>query len=212
VDLRRPVAQLKLQMQMRLKRDFFERDPVLVGKELLGNVLIRKIGDQRIAGIITETESYGDANDLASHARFGVTKRNKIMYEKAGLLYVYHIYGIFYLSNIICEKEGKAGAVLLRSAEIIEGKELAMENLSKSKFVMPNQNSAVGPGIFSIAIGLEKTDNYTDIINSEEIFIEKKNGKFDIIETKRIGVDYASHCKDYNWRFYIKNNPFISKK
>jgi len=197
---------------MRLDRDFFERDPVIVGKELLGNVLVHKIGDQRIAGIITETESYGDASDLASHARFGITKRNKIMYEKAGLLYVYHIYGIFYLSNIICEKEGKAGAVLLRSAEIIEGHELAAKNLNKSKFVKADKNFAVGPGKLSLAFDIQKIHNSTDISSPGEIFIEKRGAKFDIIETRRIGIDYAAHCKEYQWRFYIKNNTNISKK
>lgn len=198
---------------MKLTQSFFSQDPTIVAEKLLGNILVHEINNQRIAGIITETESYGDDTDLASHARFGVTERNKIMFGKAGLLYVYHIYGIFYLTNIICDQKGKAGAVLIRSAQITEGENLAKENLAKSKFVKINQKLATGPGKLSLAFGIDKNNNFEEITTqNSNIYIERNIFKFDTIKTARIGVDYAKHCKDNPWRFYIKDNETISKK
>ncbi len=195
-----------------LDKKFFERDPVVVARELLGNILVHKVGNKRIAGKIVETEAYSDANDLASHASFGKTKRNEIMYGNAGVLYIYHIYGIFFLSNIVCNIKGKPAAILLRAAEIIEGYDLAIENLKQSKFVKVNERIASGPGKLSLAFGLDKTHNHCDITSYSNIFIEENREKFDIIETNRIGIDYAQHCKKYPWRFYIQDNKYISTK
>jgi DNA-3-methyladenine glycosylase len=147
----------------KLNRKFFERNPVDVAQDLLGCYFLHKTEKGIIRGKIIETEAYGDANDLASHARFGSSIRNRIMFGKAGILYVYHIYGIFYLTNIICEKEGTPGAVLIRSVEVTEGKDLAITNLESSKFVKINEQIATGPGKFSMAFGIGKKDNGKDI-------------------------------------------------
>ena len=199
----------------RLNRTFFERAPEIVAKELLGHILVRKSKEGVIKGTIIETEAYGDINDLASHARFGITPRNKIMHELPGILYVYLNYGIFNLTNIICEKTGKAGAVLLRSAEIIEGLEIASSHIKSSKHVKVNEFLATGPGKLSIAFGIDRAFNGLDIVSSDQISIEiPKNttGEFDIIEKPRIGIDYADKSKDLLWRFYIDGNQYISKK
>lgn len=196
---------------MRLERSFFERNPQTVAKELLGCFLVRKTEEGIIRGMIVETEAYGDTNDLASHARFGMTKRNQIMYQDPGLLYIYHIYGIFYLSNLICEKQGTPSAVLLRSCEIIDGKKLVMQNIVRSKFVKADEKLATGPGKLSIAFGLTKFQNSSDIVTDQEIWIESSQGGHDIIETTRVGIAYAKHCAAYAWRYYLKGNPYVSK-
>lgn len=196
----------------RLDRKFFERDPVAVAQDLLGCVLVRKTGTGKIRAKIVETEAYGDATDFASHARFGVTKRNQIMYGEAGIFYVYHIYGIFYLTNIICREKGRPSAVLIRSAEIIDGIEIARQNIDRSKFAKVNELLATGPGKFSLALDITKEQNYLDIAKSGDMFIEKGGQNFDIIEKERVGIDYAGDCKKLPWRFYIKDNKFVSKK
>lgn len=197
---------------MRLKRDFFAREVTTVAKDLLGYRFVHQTEQGRVVGKIVETEAYGDAADLASHARFGETKRSKIMFGPAGILYVYKIYGIFNLTNIICGQEGGASAVLIRSAEITEGTEIAESNLTKSRFVKSNNKPAAGPGKFSLALGVTTDDNGTDLITSNNIWLEAKSTKpFAIIETTRIGVDYAKESKEWQWRYYIADNKFVSK-
>lgn len=195
----------------KLNRSFYERSSITVAKELLGTFLIRKVDDRKIIGKIIETEAYGDANDLASHARFGQTNRNKVMFGPAGMFYVYSIYGIFNLTNVICGKEGSPGAVLIRSAEIIEGETIAINNLKGSKFVKISENLATGPGKLSIAFHITKENNLADSTLSDDLYLVEGEKQKKIVKTSRIGIDYAAHCKDYKWRFYIKDNPFVSK-
>lgn len=197
---------------MRLKKSFFERPPQTVAKELLGADFVKLTEKGEIRAKIVETEAYGDATDLASHARFGCTKRNQLMFEDPGVLYIYHIYGIFYLTNIICESAKKAGAVLIRSVEILEGKKIAIENIKKSKFAKINELLATGPGKFSIAFDLTKEENGKKIINRSDLYIEKKEENFDIIEAPRVGIEYAKESKENLWRYYILENKFVSRK
>ncbi len=215
-------------MVFRQSRLFFEQDIVTVAKELLGDYFICWTERGRIIGKIVETEAYGDTADLASHARFGNKGRSQIMFGSAGILYVYAIYGLFDLTNIICGQKGSPAAVLIRAAEIIEGKELAHENLQRHRYMkkyyadngrsfrpsVPNNKLASGPGKFSVVFGIDRNMNGTDITLCDKIFIDSPKDKpaFDIIETTRVGIDYAGISKDWSWRFYIKDNPYVSKK
>ena len=99
--------------------------------------------------------------------------------------------------------------------QIIEGQSIATERIRQNKFVKLNEKLASGPGKLSVAFGITGDFHSTDFIKSDNIYIEDRGEKIlekDIISTTRIGVDYAQHCKDYPWRFYIKDNQFISKK
>lgn len=197
---------------MALSRSFFKHDVVTVAKELLGCHFVRKTAKGNMGVKIVETEAYSDATDLASHARFGRTERNAVMFGPAGVLYVYIIYGIYNLTNIVCGQEGKAGAVLIRSAEIMEGKKIAQANIENSKFTKLNERLATGPGKFSLAFGLDRSWTGTDITTSADIYITAKMiQRFDIIESPRVGVGYAKYSACLPWRFYIKNNPYVSK-
>jgi len=198
---------------MKIDQSFFERPSEVVAKELLGSFLVHKIDGKKIVGKIVETEAYGDKNDLASHARFSSSKRNNIMAGPAGRLYIYHIYGIFYLTNIVTGKVGKSGAILLRSAEITAGYQLVKNNLARSKFVKINEKMATGPGKLSLAFDLAKEQNDLDITTSKEVYLlPKENLNHNIVAAKRIGIDYAGSSKENLWRFYLEGNDFVSKK
>ncbi|MFA5927349.1 MAG: DNA-3-methyladenine glycosylase [Patescibacteria group bacterium] len=199
---------------MKLGRDFFENASFDVARELLGCFVVHTTASGKIVGRIVETEAYGDSTDLASHARFGPTQRTKIMFGPAGHLYVYSIYGIFNLTNIICGPDGHPSAVLIRATEIIEGQEAAKTNVSNSKFAKANDKIATGPGKLSLALGIDRSHNGIDITNSDEIYILPRTAtdKFDVVSTARIGIEYSKHSKELPWRFYIRNNKFVSKK
>jgi len=100
---------------MRLKKKFFNRNTVVVARELLGKFLVRRIGNKLIRAGITETEAYCGIRDLACHASKGLTKRTKVMFGPAGFSYVYMIYGMYHCLNIVTEKEGNPSAVLIRA-------------------------------------------------------------------------------------------------
>jgi len=197
---------------MRLDREFFSRPVSDVACDLVGQYFVKETDHGRIVAKIVETEAYGDSNDLASHARFSTSNRNEIMFDKPGLLYVYQIYGIFFLANIICETKGKAGAVLIRAAEVIEGEALARANLAQSKFVANNTEMATGPGKFSLVFELSKKDNYRDLCADKVIYCLKNHEPVTVISAKRVGIEYADYCRDYLWRFYMKDNLYVSKK
>lgn len=200
---------------MKLDRDFFDRSTVMVAKELLGKFLVADSEEGRVVGKIIETEAYMGTDDLACHASKGRTKRTAGLFGEVGHLYVYLNYGIFWLTNVVAHTENDVGGILLRSAEITEGQSIISERIRQNKFVKLNEKLATGPGKLSVAFGITGDFHTTDFIKSDNIYIEDRGEKIlekDIISTTRVGVDYAQHCKDYPWRFYIKNNKFVSKK
>ena len=99
-----------------LAREFYSRDTVCVARELLGKILVRKIGKQKLSGIITETEAYKGKNDPASHAARKMTERNKVMFGQIGKTYVYFTYGNHFMLNAVAKNaKNNAGAVLILS-------------------------------------------------------------------------------------------------
>lgn len=200
---------------MRLERDFFNRETITVSKELLGKFLVTDLEEGRLVGKIIETEAYMGVLDLACHASKGKTPRTKVLFGEVGHLYVYLNYGIFWLTNVVAHTPAGTGGILLRSAEIIEGQDIAIERIKKHKFVKVNDKIATGPGKLSVAFGINGDFHNLDFIKSDKIYLEDRGEKIrpnDIISAKRVGVDYAKHCKDYLWRFYIKDSEFVSKK
>ncbi len=200
---------------MRLDRDFFNRETITVAKELLGKFLVTDLEEGRVVGKIIETEAYMGIDDLACHASKGETPRTKVLFQEVGHLYVYLNYGIFWLTNVVAHTPAGVGGILLRAAEIIEGQNVAIERIKKNKFVKVNDKIATGPGKLSVAFGINGDFHSLDFTKSDKIHIEDRGKSVferNIIAAKRVGVDYAKHCKDYPWRFYIKNNEFISKK
>ena len=191
----------------RVTPDFFKGTTEEVAKKLLGKILVRVIGGKILSGKIVETEAYLDENDLASHSAVGMTERNKVMFGEAGLAYVYFTYGMHYCFNVVTGEVGKGSAVLIRSLEPINGIDLMKKFRQKDDLhILTN-----GPAKLCQALKIDKKLNGVDLKTSSEIFIAEpdKNEKFEVVITKRIGIEKS---KDLLLRFYIKENKYVSKK
>jgi DNA-3-methyladenine glycosylase len=193
---------------MVLNKDFYRRDGRLVAKELLGKILVKKIGKNIIRGRIVETEAYLAPEDRASHAYNNrLTKRTKTMFMEGGHSYVYLIYGIYSCFNVVANLKGIPHAVLIRALEPLDGIKFMYENRrSKTDRELLN-----GPGKLCQAFNISIDDDACDLTTEENLWIEDDGykPKF-IVECKRIGIEYAKEYKEKLWRFYIKNNRFIS--
>ena len=196
----------------KLTKDFYNRELLIVAKDLLGKVFVRKISKKILAGIIVEVEAYDGRIDEAAHSFGGITKRNKIMFEEGGLLYVYFIYGIHYCCNVVTGSKGIGNAVLIRAIQPMIG----IDEMLNNRFGGNNFNDkhtlslTNGPAKITQAFSINKKNNGTDLCG-KEIYLCDSNfsNEFNIVETKRIGIKKSA---DLPWRFYIKHNPFVSKK
>ena len=201
-------------MSYKLKKDFYNRNVLIVAKELLGKYLVyeSKDADQKLVGKIVETEAYDGSVDEAAHTFRGKTERNKIMFEEGGYLYVYFTYGVHYCSNIVTGKREEGNAVLLRAMEPIEGIKYFATNRFGKNLVSEKEkiNLLNGPAKICQAFGVNKTQNGTYLLDNKIYLLDApKIEKSNIITTTRIGI---SKSVDLPWRFYIKDNPYISKK
>lgn len=195
----------------KLEQNFYIRDILEVAKELLGKIFIRKIGQLIFAGKIVEVEAY-DTGDEASHSFNGISDRNRVMFENGGLLYVYFIYGVHYCCNVVTGKDDHGAAVLIRAIEPLNHLEL----LAKNRFnkITMNEKEKInltnGPAKICQAFQIGKSDNGTSLIADDIYILDTPKIKEDqIIQTTRIGI---SRSKELPWRFYIKDNKFVSQK
>jgi DNA-3-methyladenine glycosylase len=187
---------LKPRLQ-KLERAFYDRDTVIVAKELLGKYLVHiSDGLQRI-GRIVEDEAYLGPHDLAAHSSKGLTPRTKVMFGPPGHAYVYLIYGMYSCMNVVTEREGHGSAVLLRAVEPLKNVE----------------GRTQGPGLLCKAMRIDRRLNGHDLV-SDDFYIAAppKDEPFTLVNRPRVGVDYARHWRRRLLRFYIKGNPFVSKK
>ena len=176
-----------------LPRSFYDRDTILVAHELLGKLLVH---GERV-GKIVEVEAYLGPHDLAAHSARGLTARTKVMFGPPGHAYVYFIYGMYHCMNVVTEREGHASAVLLRAVEPVK-------NVA---------GRTQGPGLLCQAMHIDKRLNGHDLL-SDDFFIAAPSQveKAVIVKRPRIGVDYAKHWAKRHLRFYIKGNPFVSRR
>ena len=196
---------------MRIEREFYMRDAVTVGKDILGKIIVKKTADGRImSGRITEVEAYMGTTDKASHSYGGRrTKRTEVMYKEGGYSYVFLIYGMYECFNVIAGREGDPQAVLIRGVEPLENKNLMWEKRKVKK----EKDISNGPGKLTKALGITREDNGADLTEGENLWLEDDGYKVkDIVETTRIGIDYAEEDVLKPWRFYIKDSIFVSKK
>jgi DNA-3-methyladenine glycosylase len=172
-----------------LRQSLFERPTLHVARDLIGKVLVRKIGKEKSSVIITETEAYIGEDDLACHARFGRTKRNAVMYEKGGAWYVYLIYGMYWMLNVVTEKENEPAAVLIRSGVLTSTGEVLR-----------------GPGILTKALKIDASlygqSAISGALQIQDIGTQTRR----IVKTARIGIDYAGEYKDKKWRFVLRRD------
>lgn len=196
---------------MRIERKFFMRDAVTLGKDILGKIIVKKQADGKIfSGRITEVEAYMGISDKASHSYGGRrTKRTEVMYKEGGHSYVFLIYGMYECFNVTAGNEGDPQAVLIRGVEPLENKKLMQEKRKVKK----EKDISNGPGKLTKALGITREDNGADLTAGGNIWLEDDGYKVkDIVETTRIGIDYAEEDALKPWRFYIKDSIFVSKK
>lgn len=176
-------------MAIILKKNFYAKNTLDVASAMLGCCLVRKIGNKIIRGKITEVEAYVGEDDLACHASRGRTSRAETMYGEAGRAYVYMIYGVYHCLNVVTEKKNFPAAVLIRGIEI--------DGIDRQK--------TDGPGKLCRFLEIDRKLNSWDLTMRERLWIERgeKIPEEKIRKSKRIGVDYAKHCKHYMWRFLL---------
>jgi len=199
-----------------LRRAFFNRDPRLVGRELLGKLIVRRDGRKQLAGRIVEVEAYLGAGDLAAHAAAGHTVRNAVIFGPSGHAYVYFIYGVHYCLNISCLREGDAGCVLIRALEPVSGiadmanaRGLADLDLTS---VRDLRNLASGPGKLCEALGITRPrDNAKDMLSPKSDLQVMSDGfrAEDVATTQRIGITKSAEMP---LRYVIAGNTFLSRK
>ena len=181
----------------KLPRSFYDRDTIVVAKELLGKYLVHISGEIERIGKIVEVEAYLGPHDLAAHSSKGLTQRTKVMFGPPGHAYVYFIYGMHFCMNVVTEREGHASAVLLRAIEPIKNIE----------------GRTQGPGLVCKSMHIDRRLNAHDLL-SDDLYIAalSSNEIFATVKRPRIGVDYAKHWAKRHLRFYIKGNRFISRR
>lgn len=194
-----------------LTREFFNRDSRIVGRELLGKLLIRREGRKKLVGRIVEVEAYLGKDDPAAHSFGGPTPRNMVMFGPPGFAYVYFIYGNHYCLNVSCQPEGNAAAVLFRALEPLAG--IEQMALSRDMTIEAPKDLRLltsGPGRMAEAFGVTRerdngkdlTSNRSDLWLADDGFVPAKT-----LATKRIGITKAA---DRKWRYIIKGNLFVS--
>ena len=192
----------------KLPRSFYYRPTLDVASDLLGKVLVRRLGRRYLAGKVVETEAYIGTYDLACHASKGHTPRTTIMFGPPGFAYVYMIYGFYFCLNVVTEAEGYPAAVLIRAFEPLEDVDL-MRQLRDNP--ARETNIASGPGKLCMAMSIDKRLNGADLAGSTIWIEDRKLDPGPIGSSPRVGVDYAGEYKDKPWRFFVQDNPHVSR-
>ncbi len=183
---------------MKLSKSFYVRDDVnFVAKSLLGKRLMSRTNGEIKSGIIVETEAYHE-KERACHAFGGKkTPRTQTLFKEGGMAYIYLCYGVHHLFNVVTGPEGSGQAALIRGIE---------PDFELDSSIRPN-----GPGKLTNYLGIKTSMNECSLLESD-IWIETVGpSTFEIVSTTRIGVDYAGDDAFLPWRYYIKNNLFVSK-
>lgn len=221
-------------MNKRLKRDFFCQPTLEVAKAILGKYLVRRIGQKKLVGKIVETEAYIGPKDKASHGYLGrQTPRNRAEFLIGGHIYIYLIYGMYWQLNISTAAQGKPECILIRALEPIYSPSHPRLHFAGAKRGRGSRepldklrvNLTNGPGKLCRYLQLDQSFYGEDLTKSKRIWLEDSAPKqvrlgagrgeiikpSQIVATKRIGIDYAGpYWSKRKWRFYLKDNDFVS--
>ncbi len=195
----------------KLTREFYTRPVLNVAKDLLGKILIKKERNKILAGKIVEVEAYDGSIDEASHSFKGKTKRNEIMFRIGGYFYVYFTYGVHHCCNVVTGKEGHGAAVLIRAIEPLSGIDImALRRYGKRKLTEREMlNLTNGPGKICQAFAFDRTHSGLDLTGNKVFIVEAASlKKSEIGVSERIGI---SKSKELPWRFFIRENLFLSR-
>lgn len=182
----------------RLTRRFFARPTLDVARDLIGCILVHETPRGRLAGRIVETEAYIGSEDRACHARFGRTPRAEVLYGPPGLAYVYLIYGMYDLLNVVTEQENIPAAVLIRALE---------------PFPPLAAGSCTGPGRLTRTLAIDRRHNRTDLtVGALGIERRRERRRPEVATSPRIGVGYAGEWALKPWRFSEAASPAVSRR
>lgn len=189
---------------------FYQRPTDQVAEDLIGRLLVRRISEnghvRRLSGIIVEAEAYGHADDAASHAYRGMTKRNSVMFGQVGVAYVYFTYGNHFCLNVSARSSNDvAGAVLIRGIEPVEGVDI----MKKLRRVDDVYALTSGPGKLTQALEIDRGQNGVDMTDPASELCIEQGVKRQAVATQRIGITRAV---DKRWRFVDPASPFLSRK
>lgn len=195
----------------KLPRSFYTRPNVVtVARDLLGKLLVVPASNgQRVSGVIVETEAYRGPLDRAAHSYGGRrTQRTEPMYAIGGTAYVFFVYGMYYQFNVVTNAAETPHAILIRALEPVEGIEL----MRKRRHNQPDRNLTKGPGKLCIALGIDRKLDGADLLGNE-VWLEDRPPirRSQINSGTRIGIDYAGEWINKPWRFWIKDNPYVSR-
>jgi DNA-3-methyladenine glycosylase len=182
-----------------LPPEFYQRNTIIVAEELLGKFLLRREGRKKWIGKIVEVEAYIGEDDPACHAFRGLTPRTRVMYGPAGHAYVYFTYGMYFMLNVVTEREGFPAAVLIRALEPVTG------------FSAEDARPASGPGKLCRALNIDKALNGISLQSKELSITQAPESKepIKIRWSSRIGI---TEGQNKFWRAYLYGNPFVSRK
>lgn len=194
------------------KKEEFQEESCVIAPKLLGQYIIRRTKSVLCIGRIVETEAYGGTYrrqaDDGAHSFRGLTKRTEPMFCAGGIAYVYLIYGMYHCVNVVTAPAGSGQAVLIRAVEPVTGIE---EMLANRHMTCIKPRISNGPGKLCQAMNITLADNKADLCSSSLCIAHpEKIPRFSIVRTPRIHIDYAVKGKTFPWRYYIKNNPYVS--
>jgi DNA-3-methyladenine glycosylase len=196
-----------------LKREFYDRDPRRVSRDLLGKVLVRRERSKLLAGRIVEVEAYLGEDDAAAHSFSGRTARNAVLFGPPGYAYVYFIYGNHYCLNVSCLPDGVAGGILFRALEPLQGtKQMALSRNVSLESAGDLKKLTSGPGRLAEAFGITRErDNGKDLTSARsDLFIADDGYRVRrVLTTPRIGITKAAGLP---LRYLIAGNEFVSGK
>jgi len=200
-------------MARKLPRKFYSRnDTVEVARDLLGKLLVIPSAEgRRVSGVIVETEAYLGVEDRGAHSYGGRrTARNEIMYGRAGHVYVFFVYGMYYQFNVVTGAVGTPHAILIRGLEPVEGVD-AMRQRRGAK-ARKDRDLTSGPGKLAIAMDIDRSMNGADLLG-KDVWIEnyREIPAESITSGPRIGIDYAGDDALKPWRFWIEGNIYVSR-
>jgi DNA-3-methyladenine glycosylase len=195
----------------KLPREFYTRSNVVtVARHLLGKLLVVPTSTgQRVSGIIVETEAYRGPQDRAAHSYGGRrTKRTETMYGIGGTAYVFFVYGMYNQFNVVTSAADSPHAVLIRAVEPVDGIEL----MRRRRRGQNDHNLTNGPGKLCIALGIDRRLDNADLLGNR-VWLEQTANipARKIASGPRVGIDYAEEWVEKPWRFWIRDNPFVSR-
>lgn len=196
----------------KLGREFYLGDALTVARALLGKRLVVAEADgARVSGVVVETEAYMGPEDKASHARGGRrTARTETMFGRGGTAYVYFIYGMYFQFNVVTNVRDVPHAVLVRAVEPEEG----VERMRARRPVKNDLQLTSGPGKLCVAFGIDRTFDGEDLLG-RRVWLEEAGrdvGAGEVVAGRRVGIDYAEEFRDKPWRFWVRDNPYVSRR